>query len=264
MACGTLVGLNLYATTPYLAFVLGGAVAALAGFIFLVWLPPAPAAEEEPSSSEPLDIGSNLLGFGSAWNQGVLEAGMMALVPVYLLGIGFTEGNASWLMSGVILGLIGAQLPIAWLADRLGRTAVLLGCYTTASLGLVCLPFCSDPIPLAFWMGLVGICAGAFYPLGLALLSENVPAGGLARANATFLAINCLGSVLGPVAAGAAMDQWGGRALFDVGLATVGLTLSIWGVSRWLSAAAAPAKTPVLGPRLVRSTDARTPLVPPG
>jgi MFS family permease len=139
-------------------------------------------------------------------------------------------------MSGVILGLIGAQLPLAWLADRIGRTTVLLGCYTTAVLGLACLPFCSGTVSLALGMWLVGSCAGAFYPLGLALLSENVPASGLARANAGFLAINCLGSVIGPIVTGAAMEEWGGRALFLAGAATVLGTLAIWALGRRFAA----------------------------
>lgn len=231
MALGTLTGLQLYADAPRLAFVLGGSVAALAGLMFLGWLPETPA-EEEVSEGGSLDVARNLLGFGSAWNQGFLEAGLMALVPVYLLGSGFSEDGTGWLMGGVILGLIVSQLPIAWLADRLGRTAILLGCHAAALVGLACLPYCTSTAALAAGMWLVGSCAGAFYPLGLALLSEKVPARDLARANAGFLAINCLGSVIGPVITGAAMDRFGGRALFACGAATILLTLGVWAVGR--------------------------------
>jgi MFS family permease len=231
MALGTLAGLQLYAAAPRTAFALGGVIAALAGLLFLGWQPPLTNVEEEALDAAPLEWRSNLLGFGSAWSQGFLEAGMVALVPVYLLRIGFTENGASWLMGCVILGVIAAQLPIAWLADRFGRSATLLACYLAAVAGLCVLPFCAGTGPLVFWMWIVATCGGAFYPLGLALLSERLPANGLARANACFLTINGAGSLVGPVVAGAAMDRFGGGALFGVGVGAIGLVLAMWAMA---------------------------------
>jgi dipeptide/tripeptide permease len=71
----------------------------------------------------------------------------------------------------------------------------------------------------------------------LALLSQNGPPAGLARANASFLAINCLGSVVGPVVAGGAMDWLGSGALFGTGAATIILTLVVWILGRRFAAA---------------------------
>jgi MFS family permease len=99
---------------------------------------------------------------------------------------------------GLMSGAIVAQVPIGWLADRAGRTAVLLGCCVVLVVGLAWLP-CCGVAALMIWMRQVGYCGGAFYPPGLALLSENVPANGQTRATACFLAINCLGSVIGPM-----------------------------------------------------------------
>ena len=81
---------------------------------------------------------------------------------------------------------------------------------------------------LALWLFAVGACSGALYPLGLARLGERVPAAGLARANAWFLAINCLGSLTGPAVAGAAMDLFGRGAQFVAGGSTIGLVLAVW------------------------------------
>jgi MFS family permease len=230
MALGTLVGLQLYALAPRPAFLAGGAIAIAAGLLFLGWLPPVADEVDEEAHTAPLGLGRHVLSLGSAWSQGFLEAGMLALVPLFLLGIGFTKNGASWLLSGVILGVIAAQLPLGWLADRLGRASVLVGCYLAALLGLAIIPFCSGAAALAFWMWLVAACAGAFYPLGLALLSEQVPAAGLARANACFLAINCVGSLAGPVVAGAAMEWLGGTALFAAGAGALGLALAVWAI----------------------------------
>jgi MFS family permease len=242
MALGTLVGLQLYAAHPRTAFVLGGVAALLGGAVVLAWRPAFAAAEEERRGKGPLGFGRNFLSFGSAWSQGFLEGGMVALLPVYLLAVGLSEAAVSWLMSGVMIGVILAQVPVAWLADRLGRSGVLVGCNVVALLGIGCLLLPAGTAWLALWLFVVGACSGAFYPLGLAVLGERVPAAGLARANAWYLAINCAGSLTGPVICGAAMDRFGRGALFAVGAAAVGLVLAAWlalGAGRGTAAGAA-------------------------
>src|SRR5262249_51968618 len=124
---------------------------------------------------------------------------------------------------------IAFQVPVAWLADRLGRTNVLLGCYGVAALGLIVGPFCVNPWSLTPWLFLVGACSGAFYPLRLATLGERTRPAAVARASAWNLAINCVGSRLGPTCTGQIMDRFGPRAMFIAGeLAVVGV-VAAWG-----------------------------------
>ncbi len=234
MALGTLVGLQLYAAAPHVAFLLGGAAALLGGGVVLGWRPGFPAAAEEGHGRTPLELGRNFLSFGSAWSQGFLEGGMVALLPIDLLATGLSEGAVSWLMSGLMVGVILAQVPVAWLADRLGRLTVLAGCNAVALGGIACLLVPAGTAWLALWLFAVGACSGAFYPLGLALLGERLPPAGLARANAWFLAINCAGSLTGPAVAGAVMDLFGRGALFLAGGGAVGLVLAGWGAAALL------------------------------
>jgi MFS family permease len=231
MALGTLAGLQLYPLAPRVAFLLGGAAALLGAVVVLAWKPAFPAGGEEGHCRTPLDFRRNFLSFGSAWSQGFLEGGMVALLPIYLLSTGLSEGAVSWLMSGLMVGVILAQVPVAWLADRLGRVAVLAGCNAVALGGIACLMVPAGTAWLALWLFAVGACSGAFYPLGLALLGERLPAAGLARANAWFLAINCAGSVTGPAVAGHVMDRFGRGAMFLAGGAAVGLVLVGWGAA---------------------------------
>jgi MFS family permease len=231
MALGTLAGLQLYPAAPRVAFLLGGAAALLGGVVVLGWRPGLPVEGEEGHGRTPLELGRNFLSFGSAWSQGFLEGGMVALLPIYLLSTGLSEGAVSWLMSGLMVGVILAQVPVAWLADRLGRLTVLAGCNAVALGGIACLLVPAGTAWLALWLFAVGACSGAFYPLGLALLGERLPAAGLARANAWFLAINCAGSVTGPAVAGHVMDRFGRGALFLAGGGAVGLVLVGWGAA---------------------------------
>jgi MFS family permease len=227
IALGTLVGTQIYPFAPRWAFVIGGC-GVLPGTAALAWLTWPELSAEPRHQRITLALGRNLLSFGSAWSQGFLEGSMMALLPVYLLAIGLSEAPAGWLMSGIIIGVIVFQVPVAWLADRFGRTAVLLSCHAVV-MGVLALSYFGLSLSaLAVCLFLAGACSSAFYPLGLAILGERVPGAGLAKANAWFLGINCLGSLVGPVAAGAAMDQFGKQALFAAALASVVLVLPSW------------------------------------
>lgn len=232
IALGYLVGPQLYPTSPRLAFVLGGLSAGLGGVVVWLWLPRTWSCEVEPHGKTPLKFRRNFLGFGSAWSQGFLEGAMVAFLPIYLLAVGLTKVDVSCLMSGLMIGVILAQVPLAWLADRFGRTRVLLVCYGLTLVGMSCLFFTLGYWWLAVWLFVVAACSGAFYPLGLSLLGEQLPAVSLARANAWYLAINCVGSIIGPVAAGRAMDLFGRDAVFVAGGGAVALVLVLWIVIR--------------------------------
>ncbi len=225
IALGNGLALQLAPILPHLAFVLGGVAALGALVVALCWRPLMGGAAAEVLRTAPLSFGRNFLAFGSGWTQGIMEGIMVALLPIYLLATGLTNDAVSYLMGGLMLGVVLAQVPAAWLADRLGRTRVLAGCHAVTVLGAVCLMVPGDFAWLAFWLFAVGACSGASYPLGMALLGERTPPAALGRASAWFLAINCVGSQIGPVVAGAAMDCFGQSALFPVGGLAVSLVL---------------------------------------
>jgi MFS family permease len=243
-ALGNLVGLEMYSTAPELAFLQGGLAAAVACALILCGLPRWICTEERHPGHAPLHLRRNLFSFGTAWCQGFLEGGMIGFLALYLRDfMTMDEDRISWVTSSIMIGVILFQVPVAWFADRLGRTRVLTGCYGVVIVGLCLLPFCADSPWLVTWLFLVGACSGAFYPLGLAVLGERLPASSLARANAWFLSINCLGSLMGPSLMGEAVKHFDMRALFTVALASVLLVPIACLVLRlWFScpAAAAP------------------------
>jgi MFS family permease len=233
IALGNLIGVPLYAEAPRAAFILGGCVSMIAIVIVLAWLPWLQVQEDSRDTRVRLALGRHFLSFGSAWSQGFLEGAMVALLPVYLLAIGLSEGGVGWLMSGMMMGVILCQVPTAWLADRLGRTVVLLGCYVVTAAALAALFHGTSLSGLAVFLFLAGGCSSAFYPLGLSLLGERLQRSQMARAGAWYLAVNCSGSLIGPVVAGAATDLWGKHAMFLAGLAAV-LVVPAIRSSQWL------------------------------
>ncbi len=233
IAAGNWFGLQYYGDVPRLVFLVAGMPAlAAAGLIGACPAAFAPAAQEGGRCPE-LAVRRNVLSFGSAWSQGFLEGGMVGHLAVYLLYLGMTEDAASWVVSGIMLGVIVFQVPVAWLADRFGRTGVLLGCYAATALALLVMPFCGPSAWLVGALLAAGACSTSFYPLGMTLLGERVPPSAMARGNARFLMFNCLGSLVGPAVAGAAMDLFGKRALFVSAEGAVLLVLAVWGTQQY-------------------------------
>jgi MFS family permease len=228
---GPVAGLPLYAVAPKLAFAFGG-VAALAAAALAWWgLPGRDAFGEAETSSASPPVTANLVSFGTAWIQGFLEGGMLTFLSVYLLGLSYTDAEAGLLIGVLFLGVIAFQVPGAWLADRLGRARVLLGCHVVVLAGMLCLPVYVGPVWLSAWLFLIGACTAALYPLGLALLGERLPRAALGKANAWYLASNCVGSLSGPLVLGIAVEWWGWRGLFTMGavvVVAVVLSAAVW------------------------------------
>jgi MFS family permease len=173
----------------------------------------------------------HFLSFGTAWGQGFLEGGMLAFLSLYLVSHGLSTSAAGILMGVTMIGVIAFQVPVAWIADRCGRTPTLLACYAVTIVGLAVVPFCETHAWLGFWLLLFGACSGAMYPLGLSLLDANLPASRLARAYAWYLAMECVGSQMGAVLMGRARDLWGGGAMFAVAAtALVGIVVAAAGI----------------------------------
>jgi MFS family permease len=226
-ALGIGIGLSLYQPGDTLAFYLGGCVPITAGLALACLFKRSPQADID-AARIPLGWGRNFLSYGTAWCQGFLEGGMLAFLSLFLLSRGFSESVAGTLMSVTMVGVVLFQVPVAWLADRYGKTPLLLGCYGVVALGLLAIPWLSNSVALAIGLFCFGACTGAMYPLGLSLLGDRMPANGLARAYAWYLAIECVGSQAGAAAMGKARDAWGETAMFAVGLAAVIAVLAIW------------------------------------
>jgi MFS family permease len=148
---------------------------------------------------------------------GAVEAGGMALMPVYGLRNGHDYSEAAFLVSFFSLGNVAFQIPLGLLSDRVDRRKILLavalmGCAGALAMPIVAHDFKRLALLLFVWGGVIGGC----YPLGLAHLGSHFRGADLAGANAAFIMFYSLGMLVGPPYLGFAMD-----------LAPQGLTLAM-------------------------------------
>ena len=210
------------------AFVVAGLFPILASLLVRLGLDGEGQKDTPDTEAFRIDWRNHFLSFGTAWSQGFLEGGLLAFLSLHLMSLGMSLTAVGALMGVTMIGVIVFQIPVSWLADRLGRTRTLLACYGVVLATLLSLPWISSLIVLGCVLFFLGACSGAMYPLGLSLLGNKVSAGSLSRAFAFYTTMECVGSAMGDALMGKARDVWGDTAMFHVGAAALTVVLALW------------------------------------
>jgi MFS family permease len=229
-ALGIGVGLHLFPHAPVLVFVLGGVAPCAAALVFARSLAVEVPEDDSEQAKIVFDGPRHLLSYGTAWSQGFLEGGMLAFLSLYLVTLGLSHEAAGTQMSATMVGVILFQVPVAWLAERWGNRNILLACYGLVIATLAILPWLRAEPAWLLAMGLFvfGACSGAMYPLGLAMLGEHLPESQLPRAYGRYMAIECVGSMMGAAIMGWMRDRFGEASMFPTGLLAVTAVVCVW------------------------------------
>ncbi len=123
----------------------------------------------------------------------------------------------------VLYGL--ASLPQGWIAQRVGRKALLFCFFVGTGLSLAATAFASSPLTLAVALGATGLFAAIYHPIGTAMLVDAAGdrPGRAIGINGVF---GNLGVALAPVVTAFVANQAGWRAAFllpGIACAAVGL-----------------------------------------
>lgn len=140
---------------------------------------------------------------------GVLEGEMLTLLSVYALRMGLDEYTSILTITVFAAGNVVWPIPIGMLADMVNRRLILLMCALSGLASAVMLPFIITMpaifFPMLFIFG--GMVSG-LYTVGLTLVGQHFRGKNITSANALFLVLYSLGSLLGPVVGGISMDIW--------------------------------------------------------
>ncbi|MCG7626659.1 MFS transporter [Epibacterium sp. MM17-32] len=191
---------------------------------------------------------------------GSIYASQSGMGAVFGSEIGLSANQIALFVAMLFGGAMLMQVPIGWLSDRIDRRKVICG---TAFLGAAAcgLGWIAQSPPA--WLSLdpaVPIMAAAFlaggmttplYALFLAYTNDNVPVADMPAISGGLVFTFGLGAILGPLAAGLAMDVLGPFAFWIV-LGGTFLAITVYALYRMSQSEATPAS----------ETDAYVNLVP--
>lgn len=138
------------------------------------------------------------------------DEGAMSFLPIYALAHGYAEQTGTVLLIVMIAGSVSLQYPIGWLADRVPRTTVMIGCAAAAGASAAAMPFTVTTTWLfALAVFLWGGVYYAIYMLALVRLGESFSGMTLVTGNAAFAAMWGVGGLAGSSVVGGAMSAFG-------------------------------------------------------
>ena len=165
---------------------------------------------------------------------GIVEGGMQSFAHLYtmdILGSEFRSIGYAVIWVGAV-GAIFFQYPIGWLADKVDRGWLLVGCVATLTLMVCLLPLLIEagaspwwrPRALALWtvISIWGGAMGATFTVGITLLGERFKGVKLVTANAVFSLLFGIGGLLGPFVVGLSMTHFGPAGFPTSLIVTVG------------------------------------------
>ncbi|WP_434108636.1 MFS transporter [Paraburkholderia caffeinilytica] len=154
----------------------------------------------------------------------------LSLLPLFAMTHGITSEVAVLFASALLLGDTTMQFPIGWLADRLGRERVHIGCGVIVVVLLPLLPW-AVASPWLCWplLFVLGATAGAIYTLSLVACGERFRGAALVSASSLVGASWSAASFGGPLVAGALMKGVGNDAMVGVLLlAALAFLVAVW------------------------------------
>jgi MFS family permease len=138
---------------------------------------------------------------------GIFEAGTFAILPVYGLALGLGALLATSLVTAIGVGSFLLQYPLGLLADRYDVHGIFVGSISLMLLGAVLLPLFGGAGPLLWALAFVwGGVGGGLYTLAMVQIGQRFRGASLLRATSLLVVIYTVGSAIGPLLGGIALD----------------------------------------------------------
>lgn len=159
------------------------------------------------------------------FTYGFLESSLNGNFPVYALRNGFNIQSVSILLPIFVIGSLISQIPLGILSDRFGRKKVLSIILFSGTASFFIAIFMNTPFTLGLCFLFAGMFVGSLFSLGISYMADLLPKyllpSGTILAGVAF----GIGSMLGPLTGGVAIDLLGKGSLFII-LTTVLLIVS--------------------------------------
>jgi MFS family permease len=156
-----------------------------------------------------------------AFMVGMAHGALLGMGAYYAASAGLTPAQVALFMGAPLVGCVAFQLPIGSASDKFPRRAVMLVVAMAASscAGALLLVDAGSPATYVL-MFLIGGLSFPLYSLGIAYTNDWLEPEQVLGASASLIAVNGVGSLLGPLLAAGLMVSLGLGQFFVVVLAT--------------------------------------------
>jgi MFS family permease len=208
-AAGPLAGALLYGIRPEVPFIGCFALSVVAAFLAAGMIQKSPIGSHHGEALLSVVSPKIIVPISAGALYGYLMSSLVTLFPLYLKReIKVPEAGMAAIITAVIIGTIISQIPIGRAADRFGKRKTLLTCTILLGGVFALMSFHSDWRLFLATGVLAGALAGSLYPIGLALIGQNVRKERLGAATSTFSLAFGIGSLIGPSVSGFAMTEF--------------------------------------------------------
>ena len=144
----------------------------------------------------------------------VVEVSIGSFLSLYLADLGIWSKKIGIVFTVFAAGGIVSPYPAGKLADKLGKVAVLKGCAVLLLITTLSFNFFDSYLSICFLCFMVGLVAGALYPIALAHIADLVTPDKMGVANASFSFFYGLGCIAGPLLTGWVIEFSSIKTLF--------------------------------------------------
>lgn len=137
---------------------------------------------------------------------GFADIAAISGLPLYFTELGHTSSFAAVAVTMLALPTALAQPMFGFLLDKFDRTTVALCAALMTGGGFLCLPFLQSTTAVFIALALIGTASFGLYTAALTLLGEKYSGGMLVAGSAAYALAYSVGSAIGTVAFGAAMQ----------------------------------------------------------
>ena len=157
---------------------------------------------------------------------GVFEVGTTAILPIYGVSVGLNISAAASLVTAIGLGSFLLQYPLGYLADYIDINTTITGSVVVMFIASILLLFTEDSNLLLWVLAFIwGGVGGGLYTLAIIALGKRFTGVHLLQATSVLVFTYTLGSTIGPILGGLALDistNYGLAILFS-GISILGI-----------------------------------------
>ncbi len=169
--------------------------------------------------------------YAAAFLAGMVDTAFFTFLPIWGLRMNLDSAFALALLSVFVAGNIALQLPVGWLADRIGTRPVMALCGITCMLGPIGAVYSAGiPVLLSAILFVWGGAIWALYTLAMIDIGHRCRGTTLASASGALVVVYTISNIVGPPVTGAAMQAWDPHGLMAVAIGFAAVFLLILAV----------------------------------